>query len=131
VNACTVLVVDLVPARAGADIEVPTLGLRLDVHVSHHGADAVLGRVCAAWVPAGTPFPQVGVQVAPGTRSEVVKAEPYVLSPAVGIDVPAPGGVDAARLLLWLAGDSGTVLARTFVDAAPVEPYNRRGARTV
>ncbi|WP_448061711.1 glycoside hydrolase family 2 protein [Cellulomonas hominis] len=143
VNAPTVLVVDLVPAQAGADIPVPTAPLALDVHVSHHGARPVTGRVLAAWVPAGTPFPAgrvgragsgAGV-LAPGATAGVVEshpvtAEPYALSPAVRVEVPPPGAVAAARLHLWLVDEAdGGVPARTFVDAAPIEPPNRRGAR--
>lgn len=138
-NADTVLVLDLVPRHAGADLPVPDGPLALDVHVSHHGTTPVLGRVRAAWVPAGTP-PRVGegaVLDAPHAESEPVKAEPYVLSGAVRLDVPAPASVPglgrevpSARLLVWLADEDDRVRARTFVDAAPVEPPNRRGART-
>lgn len=126
-NAETVLVVDLVPAVAGADIPVPTGTLRVDVHVSHHGAVPVAGRVLAAWTPAGTPA-WVPLPV-PDAESEVVKAEPFALSTAVGLDVPPPGAVTAARLRLWLLDEAGEVRARTFVDAAPIEEPNRRGVR--
>ncbi|WP_155830391.1 glycoside hydrolase family 2 protein [Glycomyces tenuis] len=125
VNADTVLVLDLVPLAAGADIEPPTGPLALDVHVSHHGRDSVSGAVHAAWLPAGTP---VGVPVPkPEVSSGPVTAEPFRLSSAATITVPPPSG--PARLLLWLADESGRVLARSFLDAAEVEPPNRRGAR--
>lgn len=127
VNATTTLVLDLVPACAGADIPVPAGTLGLDVHVSHHGAGPLLGRVRAAWVPAGTPF--VAVAGAAATESEPVKAEPYLLSGAVRVTVPAPGDVAAARLHVWLVDEDDAVRARAFVDAGPIEVPNRRGAR--
>ncbi|SDK88283.1 Glycosyl hydrolases family 2 [Glycomyces sambucus] len=125
VNADTVLVLDLVPLAAGADIEPPAAPFTVDVHVSHHGPTAASGTVQAAWVPAGTPH---GTAVpAPAATTDPVKAEPFRLSPAVPLTVPAVDG--PARLLVWLADDEGRVLARAFLDAAEVEPPNRRGAR--
>jgi hypothetical protein len=124
-NADTVLVLDLVPLAAGADIAVPKAPFRIDVHVSHHGPAAASGTVQAAWVPAGTPS---GTAVpAAAAVSDPVKAEPFRLSPAALLTVPAVDG--PARLLVWLADDEGRVLARAFLDAAEVEPPNRRGAR--
>ncbi|PUB32089.1 glycosyl hydrolase family 2 [Promicromonospora sp. AC04] len=138
VNADTVLVVDLVPAHAGADIAVPDADLALDVHVSHHGPNVVSGQVRAAWVPAGTPFAAAAAAAADdaaaavepwGVMSEAVEAKPFVLSPAVRVTVPPPGPVSSARLHLWLVDHGGTVRARAFVDAAPIEEPNRRGER--
>lgn len=131
VNAETVLVLDLVPLRAGADLEPPAEPFSLDVHVSHHGAEAVAGRVRATWVAAGTALQAGG---APGLHgagadasSALVRAEPFELSEAVTVSVPpAPG---PARLVLWLEDEAGRVRARAFLDAAEVEPPNRRGAR--
>lgn len=130
VNADTVLVVDLVPAHAGADLAVPDADLTLAVHVSHHGASVVRGRVRAAWVPAGTPFADGGEPLGAAARwSETVEAKPFELSPAVRVTVPPPGPLSSARLHLWLVDDDGAVRARTFVDAAPIEEPNRRGER--
>jgi beta-galactosidase/beta-glucuronidase len=126
-NAATVLVLDLVPARAGADVPVPDGPFALDVHVSHHESEPVLGRVRAAWVPAGTPG--AAVRPAHEVESEQVKAEPFLLSPAVGLVVPAPTDRSSARLLVWLVDEDDQVRARTFVDAGPIEAPNRRGAR--
>lgn len=119
----TVLVVDVVPAHAGADIPVPGEPLTVDVHVSHHGAAPLAGVVHAGWGPAGSvasPVPAISA-----AASSVV-AEPYRLSEAVPLRLPAPGG--PARLHLWLVVDGRTV-ARSFVDAAPIEKPNRRGGR--
>ncbi|WP_136709037.1 glycoside hydrolase family 2 TIM barrel-domain containing protein [Agromyces sp. H66] len=127
VNADTVLVVDLVPKHAGADIEVPTEPLELAVHVSHHGTTPVAGTVRAAWVRAGRPFP--ADPPAAQAESHLLEAMPFALSDAAYLTVPPPSG--PARLLLWFAETGGRVLARTFVDAAPIEPPNRRGARPV
>ncbi|MFD2025837.1 glycoside hydrolase family 2 protein [Promicromonospora aerolata] len=127
VNTETVLVVDLVPAAAGADIAVPEADLALDVHVSHHGPGVVSGYVRAAWVPAGAPFAASGDPHE--AASERVEAKPFELSPPVRVTVPGPGPVPSARLHLWLTDDDGVVRARTFVDAAPIEEPNRRGPR--
>jgi beta-galactosidase/beta-glucuronidase len=125
INAETVLVVDLVPRHAGADLEVPTEPLELAVRVSHHGPTPVTGRVHAAWMSAGRPFPDA--PPAAQAESDEISADPFVLSEAAVVRVPPPGR--PARLLLWLDDADGRVLARTFVDAAPIEPPNRRGAR--
>ncbi len=132
VNADTVLVLDVTPACAGADVPVPDGPWALDVHVSHHGSTPVWGWVQAAWVAAGTP-PRVGetaVLDVAQAQSAVVVAEPYVLSAAVRLNVPPPGDVAAARLLVWLVdATDGQIRARTFVDAGPIEEPNRRGER--
>ncbi len=140
VNADTVLIVDLVPLRAGADIEVPTADLTLGVRVSQHGSAPVTGRVCAAWAPAGRPTrvpdgsgPESGlgahgsIDAQAVERTVPVTAVPFVVTDAVSVTVLPPGG--PARLLLWLEDTSGLEVARTFVDAAEVEELNRRGAR--
>ncbi|GAB4004302.1 hypothetical protein GCM10029992_48810 [Glycomyces albus] len=59
--------------------------------------------------------------------SAPLKSEPFRLSQAVTITVPPVDG--PARLLLWLVDNEGRVAARAFLDAAEVEPPNRRGAR--
>ncbi|HVV08415.1 glycoside hydrolase family 2 protein [Amycolatopsis sp.] len=119
--APTTLVVDLVPAHAGADIPVPDGPLTLDVHVSHTGRAPVTGTLHAAWGASGSrSIPSAA------TDSRSVEAEPFRLSAGVPLTVPAPGG--PARLHLWLVAEDN-VLARTFVDAAVVEEPNRRGGR--
>ncbi|UNX54685.1 hypothetical protein MF406_17710 [Georgenia sp. TF02-10] len=128
VNAETTIVVDLVPRHAGADIAVPDGPLTLGIHVSHHGRAPVAGHLRAAWVSAGTPFRETEFRAE--IESEAVEAEPFVLTPVVTLRVPTPGAVSAARLHLWFVDESGETLARTFVDAGPIEPPNRRGART-
>ncbi len=124
-NAETVLVVDLVPRQAGADIEVPDVPLGLGVRVSHHGDEAVSGRIHALWVGPGTPF--IEVDLTHSLASGEVVANPFLLTDATPLTVDPPDG--PARLLLWLVDDRGAVRARTFVDAATIEPPNRRGAR--
>jgi hypothetical protein len=124
VNAETVLVLDLLPSQAGADLALPVAGFGLDVHVSHHGRSSVTVTVYGAWAAAGTPTDSV---CAPAVSSAVVTAEPFELSDAVTLAVPASMG--PARFLIWAADDEGTVIARTFLDAADVEAPNRRGAR--
>ena len=123
-HADTVLVVDLVPAHAGADIPVPREPFTLDVHVSHHGADAVRGTLHAAWGAAGSRSRSEGE---PSATALVGEVRPFELSSAVSLDIPAPGG--AARLHLWFTAEDGTTRASTFIDAAPIETPNRRGAR--
>ncbi|MCU1411037.1 MAG: glycoside hydrolase family 2, partial [Rhodoglobus sp.] len=126
-NAETVIVVDLVPRHAGADIRMPAAPLELDVHVSHHGAAALGARVHAAWAPAGERFG--GRELAATTVTEAVVAQPFALSPAVTVRVAAPLSGASGRLMLWLVDEAGVVRARTFVDAGPIEEPNRRGAR--
>lgn len=55
-TADTVLIVDLVPACAGADVPVPEADLTIAVRVSHHGRSTVRGRVRGVWAPAGQSF---------------------------------------------------------------------------
>ncbi|WP_037353143.1 glycoside hydrolase family 2 protein [Amycolatopsis orientalis] len=116
----TTLVVDLVPAHAGADLPVPTGPLTLEVHVSHTGQEPIAGTLHAGWGASGSRgLPSASASLA-------AQAKPFRLSDAFPLTVPAPGG--PARLHLWLEAD-GEVAARTFVDAAVVEELNRRGAR--
>ena len=124
-HADTVLIVDLIPRAAGADIEVPSGETEVGVRVSHHGSASLTGHVRAGWVAAGTPFRR-GAPDGVVTSVELVVL-PFRTSDAVTVTVPAPGG--PARLLLWFTDADGAVRARTFVDAAPVEAPNRRGAR--
>ena len=125
VNAETTLVIDLVPRAAGADIEPPVTRLALDVQVSHHGRNATTGAVRAEWIAANRPVPAAPSPDA--VVSDVVDVEPFRLSPTVSVDVPAHPA--AGRLALWFVDAASTVRARAFVDAAEVEPVNRRGAR--
>lgn len=127
-NADTVLIVDLVPACAGADIPVPDGDLTIALRVSHHGRSAVSGRVRGVWVPAGQSFgAAAGVAAAGAVDSDPIPVEPFDVSVPVSLTVAPPSG--PARLLLTFVLDDGTVAARTFVDAAPIEEPNRRGAR--
>lgn len=124
VNSETVLVVDLVPARAGADIAVPVAAFDLDVHVSHHGPTPLNVTVQGAWVRAGA-----DTKMLPAAQfsSATTESVPFALSEAVSVAVPSRE--TAGRLLLWAVDDAGAVVARTFLDAAAVEEPNRRGAR--
>ena len=125
VNAETVLVLDLVPARAGADLATPVAAFGLDVRVSHHGVSSVSAVVHGAWVAAGSPTDAV-VSAGVVSSSEIA-VEPFALSDAVSLTVPASAG--PGRFLLWATDAAGDVIARAFLDAAEVEAPNRRGAR--
>ena len=127
VNAETVLVLDVVPIAAGADIPMPTGELEVSVRLSHHGPESLSGRVRAEWLPAGTPLR--AATYVHRVESEPLKAQPFEVSAPVRIVVPSPGeGRSAARLHLWFVDEMTTVRAQTFVDAAPIEAPNRRGA---
>jgi hypothetical protein len=126
-NADTVLIVDLVPIHAGADLEVPTEPFDLGVRLSHHGTAAVRGRVRAAWSAAGSPG--AGSTEEFTVESPLLTAQPFEVTDATILRVSAAPGRRPGRLHLWLLDEDGAVRARTFVDAAPVEPPNRRGAR--
>ena len=133
VNAETTLIVDLIPRCAGADVPVPTERTIIGVRVSHHGRARLQGRIRAGWVEPGRPFRGGAADrsgtppVADPVESEPVAVAPFEVSPPIAIVVEPPAG--AARLLLWFESDDGRILARTFLDAAPIEPPNRRGAR--
>jgi len=131
VNADTVIVLDLVPLRAGADIEPSASPLDLVAHVSHHGTDALRTQLHAAWLSAGAPVDGASAsaaQLRPDASSTEVEVAPFELSEELRITVPAHEGT--GRLLLWLTDPSGSTVGRAFLDAAPVEEPNRRGART-
>lgn len=131
VNADTVIVLNVVPREAGADVAVPFAQQLIGFHLSHHGVSEIRGRAYAMWVPAHSPVDldirkiagAVGVDVA----SCDVFAEPYILSPEFCLSVS--GIENPARLLIWMEDESGVVSARTYLDAAEVEVANRRGAR--
>jgi hypothetical protein len=125
VNAETVLVLDLIPERAGADVATPVASFNLDVHVSHHGHSSLQVSLHGAWVSAGAPTDAVpaGGFTSPGA----VEVLPFALSGAVALTVPARS--EAGRFLIWATDSAGAVVARTFLDAAAVEAPNRRGAR--
>ncbi len=132
VNADTVIVLNLVPCEAGADVAVPFAQQPISFHLSHHGVSEIRGRAYAMWVPAHSPVDfdirkiagAVGVDVAACD----VFAEPFILSPEFSLSVS--GIEDPARLLIWMEDESGVVCARTYLDAAEVEVVNRRGARS-
>lgn len=123
VNAETVLILDMVPLAAGADIE-PAAGERtVEVRVSHHGRTPVSGRVYAQWLPYGSPLPSDPA----GAPSEPLSVRPFQLSDAVVVRIPAR--ITPGRFAMWLVDGDGAVRARSHLDAAPVEKPNRRGAR--
>jgi hypothetical protein len=124
VNADTVIIVDLGPACAGADIPVPSQPFEAVCHVAHAGEVAVRGELRAGWTGLGQPF---GSILPEPVAAGLISAEPFGVSEAVKLDVPAPGG--PARLLIWLVDRDDQVLARTFIDVAPVEEPNRSGQR--
>lgn len=125
VNADTVIVLDLVPLAAGADIEPPETGTAIDAQLSHHGRSPLRLSVCAAWTSPGG---AVDEPLVAESRSESVVVTPFVLSERVSVTVPPASG--PARLVVWAVDDHDAVIARCFLDAAEVEAPNRRGART-
>ncbi|SKC37449.1 glycoside hydrolase family 2 protein [Okibacterium fritillariae] len=155
-NADTVLIVDLIPRCAGADMPVPTQPFELGIRLSHHGRQTITGRVHATWVEAGRSFasfmsgsPSVASTGSAGSgasasinvssavegdaeaslfSSAPLSARPFEVSSPGTLTVRPPR--EAARLLVWFTDVDGTVRARTFIDAAEVEQPNRRGART-
>jgi hypothetical protein len=130
VNADTVLVLDLLPLRAGADIRPPKEPFPLVAHVSHHGASPLNVRLHAAWLRAGAPVDGPSAAAAlsrPQATSEPVAVSPFELS--AGAELTVPAAPDGGRLLLWATDEDGRAVARAFLDAAVVEEPNRRGAR--
>lgn len=125
INAETVLIVDLVPQRAGADIPVPTEPLAVCARVSHHGETAITATLHAAWAAPGSPLPPANSEAVEAHAGRTVT--PFAVSDPDMLTMPAPNG--PARLHLWLEAD-GRRIAHTYVDAAVIEQPNRRGART-
>ena len=125
VNAETVLVLDLIPAQAGADLATPVAGFELGVRVSHHGTEPLTLEVRSAWVPAGMP---TDATVVATETTDALEVQPFRLSDALALAVAERR--EAGRLLIWAVDDAGRTVARSFLDAAVVEPPNRRGART-
>lgn len=124
VNAETVIVVDLVPQRAGADLATPVAAFDLGIHVSHHGVSSIEVGIHAAWVRAGIQVD--AVSVAPASTVSLAVA-PFELSETANLAIPAHDG--PGRLIIWATEETGRTVARTFLDAAEVEAPNRRGAR--
>uniref|UniRef100_A0A942SX65 Beta-galactosidase n=1 Tax=Neobacillus citreus TaxID=2833578 RepID=A0A942SX65_9BACI len=124
VNADTVIVLDLVPLAAGADIEPPADGTAIGAQVSHHGSERLLVTVHAAWAVPGADVDESRV---PDTSTGVLDVRPFVLSERVTVTVPPRSG--RGRLVVWAEDGEGRVVARSYLDAAEVEEPNRRGAR--
>ncbi|MBN8883547.1 MAG: glycoside hydrolase family 2 [Salana multivorans] len=124
VHAPTTLVVDVLPAAPGADIDPDRWPDALPVHVSHHGTRRLTGRLRARWTrPRGT----VGAGLGDGAGvvdGPAMAVEPFVLSAPVALPVPRPDG--PARLLVWFEGDDGTSHARAVVDAGSIERSEER-----
>lgn len=125
VNTDTVIIIDLVPCHAGADLPVPEQDLNLLCHVAHSGGKPIRGILHAAWTVAGRPFPLVSP---PPDAAADVNVVPFILSQSVTLSVPPSEG--PARLLIWLVDQDGNICARTFVDVGPIEAPNRRGSRS-
>jgi Glycosyl hydrolases family 2, TIM barrel domain/Glycosyl hydrolases family 2, sugar binding domain/Glycosyl hydrolases family 2 len=125
VNAETVLVLDVVPVRPGADLEVAGPTVAFGVRCSHHGDAPVAGRLHWAWqphlaAPAGA---------ATGAGGGVpLSASPFVLSDPVPVTAELPPGWTAGRLRLWLLGQT-TELAATSLDVVrrPARGEDARG----
>lgn len=124
VNAETVIVLDLVPLAAGADIEPPSEGSMIEARVSHHGRTPITVTLHTAWTVAGGAIDR---PLAAATSTTPVEVVPFTLSEPVTIRVPPASG--PARLVVWAAVDDGRTVARCYLDAAEVEEPNRRGAR--
>ena len=57
-------------------------------------------------------------------EADAVKIEPFALSDTVHLRVPVPPPGPAHRLHLWMVDEDNRVVARTYIDAAPVEGSN-------
>jgi hypothetical protein len=58
-------------------------------------------------------------------ESEPIKVEPFELSEPLSLTVPVPPAGPAHRLHLWLVDEDDRAVARTYIDAAPIEIPNR------
>ncbi|WP_207947830.1 glycoside hydrolase family 2 protein [Occultella glacieicola] len=113
VNAEAVVILDVVPVEPGVDVALE-LGalLRLPVRASHHGASPIQGTLHAGWAPLLSPWPEA----VPTSAIEPVAltVDPFVVTEVVEVALTALEGT--ARLLLWLAVDDGTIVARSTLD---------------
>lgn len=125
INAETVLILDMIPLSPGADITIPHAPFELRVRISHHGAHLTTGTVHATWQSAGVRADRVPDWS--DVVSDEVTARPFLTSEPVTLTVPSTDG--PGRLMLWYSDTAGRVVARGFLDAAEIEPPNRRGAR--
>lgn len=93
-NAETVLVLDVLPARPGADLELTGPGPSFQVRCSHHGRGPVRGRLHWAWTPhlaaASGPSGLAGSAVTGGGLP--LSAAPFVLSDPVQVTAELPPG---------------------------------------
>lgn len=106
VNAETVLVVDLLPERPGADLVTPDGAIDLRVAVSHHGCEPLEGRLVWNWDHDGD------------DGSTPASARPFELGADVAVTAALPEGAETARLHLRLEDAETRVRARTMVDVA-------------
>jgi hypothetical protein len=106
VNAETVLVVDLLPERPGADLVTPDGAIDLRVAVSHHGREPLEGRLVWSWEHDGD------------DGSTPASARPFELGAEVAVTAALPEGTETARLHLRLEDAESRVRARTVVDVA-------------
>lgn len=125
VNSETVIVVDLIPERAGADLATPVASFELGIHVSHHGMSSIEIGVHAAWIRAGAPVD--AAMLTPSAPTATLTVAPFELSEVANLSVPAHNG--PGRLVIWAVDGTGRIVARTFLDAAEVEAPNCRDAR--
>jgi beta-galactosidase/beta-glucuronidase len=116
VNAETVLVLDVVPAAPGTDLELAGREASFTVRCSHHGRTPARGRLRWAWQPHLAAAPgEAGTAEPAGSGGPSLSAEPFVLSEPVQVTAQLPPGWRAGRLRLWLQ-DGTAVLATTSLD---------------
>jgi beta-galactosidase/beta-glucuronidase len=121
VNAETVLVLDVLPARPGADLELDGREVSFTVRCSHHGRAPARGRLDWAWQPHLAAASGTGAhgQDDPAelqvTAGPSLSADPFVLSGPARVTAELPPAWTAGRLRLWLR-DGATVLATASLD---------------
>ena len=115
INADTVVVPKVLPEAPGRDVVAgPSGEVAFDIHISHHGAKPIAGRIVTAW----------GAQLGSIAPSELLSgsslvaetaAQPFRLSEAVRVTATLPEGWTSGRLHVAFIGED-SVVAVTPVD---------------
>lgn len=105
INAETVLIFDLTPARPGLDCLVENETLSFGVRISHHGYGSIKAMMSWGWDENAAPL-----------GSAPVQATPFEVTSPIQVRVSWPDGQTRARLHVWLRDGDGWRLAYGFLD---------------
>lgn len=105
INAETVVIFDLTPARPGLDCVVENGTLSFNIRISHHGQRPIHASLNWGWDDNAAPL-----------GSAPVQANPFEITSPIQVRVSVPDGTTQARLHVWLLDADGLRLAYGFLD---------------